>query len=142
MVAAPDQDLVEGLRAALTDQPDVVAAYLFGSHARGVARPASDVDVAVLFDRPPAPDRRLSLLADLATAACGRRPDLVVLNDAPAALAYRVLRDGVLLVASDDVRRIRHHVHTLDRYFDMAPARRTLAAGTRHRIQEGRFGRP
>ena len=32
----------------------VVAAYLFGSVARGVDRPDSDIDVAVLFDESPA----------------------------------------------------------------------------------------
>lgn len=30
--------------------PDVILAYLFGSHARGQAGPLSDIDVAVLVD--------------------------------------------------------------------------------------------
>ena len=41
-------------------QPDVVAAYLFGSQARGDAGPLSDVDSAVWLDDDPEPDRCLS----------------------------------------------------------------------------------
>jgi len=37
------------LREYLASQPDVVAAYVFGSVAQGRARPQSDVDIAVLL---------------------------------------------------------------------------------------------
>jgi len=65
----------------------------------------------------------------------------VILNDAPAALAYRVLRDGTVLVSHDDRARVEHRVRTIDRYLDMAPARRLLVVGTHNRLCEGRFGR-
>jgi predicted nucleotidyltransferase len=38
-----------------TARRDVVAAYLFGSAARGEDTPRSDVDIAVLFEPPPSP---------------------------------------------------------------------------------------
>jgi predicted nucleotidyltransferase len=64
--------------------PGIVAVYLFGSTARGLAGPESDVDVAVLFDRTP-PLRltgpRFDLEGDL-ERALGGPVDLVVLNDA------------------------------------------------------------
>ena len=68
--------------------------------------------------------------------------DVVLLNQAPVALGYRVLRDGHLLLSRDDRARVRFYVRTVDRYPDMAPMRRTLKAGMRHRMAEGRFGRP
>jgi predicted nucleotidyltransferase len=40
--------LVDALREVLRDRQDVHLALLFGSQARGKARPDSDVDVAVL----------------------------------------------------------------------------------------------
>ena len=53
-----------------------------------------------------------------------------------------VLRDGVLLLSRDDRARVRYVVRTVDGYCDMAPMRRMYAEGTRHRLAEGRFGRP
>ncbi len=66
----------------------------------------------------------------------------MILNDAPVALAYRVLRDGVLLVCRDEPARVEHRVRTVDRYPDTAPLRRVLDEGLRRRVMEGRFGRP
>lgn len=130
------------LAAELTDrleaEPDVVVAYLFGSRARGTPRSGSDRDVAVLLaDDVDVGRRRVEL-----TAALGPGVDVVVLNDAPVALGYRVLRDGVLLVNRDDRARTRHWVSTVDRYLDSEPLRRVLAEGLRKRLEEGRFGRP
>lgn len=47
------------------------------------------------------------------------RADVLVLNDAPVALAYRVLRDGRRLIVNDEVARVAHWVRTVDRYLDM-----------------------
>jgi predicted nucleotidyltransferase len=125
------------LTEALAAEPGVVVAYLFGSRARGTSHSQSDIDVAVLFaDSVDAHERELDLRATL-----GDNVDLVVLNDAPVSLAYRVLRDGVLLVSHDDAARIEHWVRTVDRYIDMAPMRRAFDEGLRHRLAEGRFGR-
>jgi predicted nucleotidyltransferase len=126
------------LAARLAAEPDVLVAYLFGSRARGTARPGSDVDVAVLLaEDADAHGRQLELMATL-----GQGVDVVVLNQAPVALAYRVLRDGVLLVRRDERARVEHWARTVDRYLDSAPLRRALERGLRHRLEEGRFGRP
>ncbi len=57
------------LTAFFATQPDVVAAYLFGSQAQGRATPRSDVDIAVLLTRMPdllagEPDRQRRSSAD------------------------------------------------------------------------------
>ncbi len=135
-------ELERALTAVLERYPDVKLAYLFGSRARGTARTLSDVDVAILLEEDG--DRHavvLELAAELSGAAGGRHVDVVVLNTAPVALAYRVIRDGRLLLSRDERARVEHWARTVDRYIDMAPFRRTLAEGTRHRIDEGRFGR-
>ncbi len=82
------------------------------------------------------------MLPLVAEVVGSERADVVVLNDAPGALAYRALRDGRRLVVSDEVARVRHWIRTVDRYLDMAPMRRTRENGLRHRLQERRFGRP
>lgn len=138
-----EPEVAARIRARLEAEPDVLVAYLFGSEARGTAGRRSDVDVAVLLREDADVARRhLELIAAAGEAIGGRDADVVVLNEAPAALGYRVLRDGHLLLSRDERARVAHWVRTIDRYLDMAPMRRTLAEGLRHRLAEGRFGRP
>ena len=65
----------------------------------------------------------------------------MLLDTAPPALAYRVLRDGVAVVVRDEAVRVRHHAETLDRYFDTEPLRRELDVGLRRRLEDGSYGR-
>lgn len=147
----PDE-LAARLRERLMGETDVAVAYLFGSRAHGDSGPLSDVDVAVLLLGGEAPGRReLELRAVIegviATETVGStgggppRVDLVILNDAPVSVAYRVLAQGTLLLSRDERARVAHWVDTVDRYLDMAPLRATLAEGLGHRLEEGRFGR-
>ncbi len=121
------------VRETAEADPTVVAAWLFGSVARGTAGPASDVDVAVLRDAV-APARTLDDLPlgleDVLGRRLGRPVQVVELASAPDDLVHRVLRDGVLLVDRDPARRVRFEVRSRARYFDMAPIwRRYRAAG-------------
>lgn len=79
-------------------QPDVVAAYLFGSQARGDPGPLSDVDLAVWLDDNPEPGtrlrRQLALSAQAASLLGTDEVELVVLNGAPPLLAQRVMTES------------------------------------------------
>jgi predicted nucleotidyltransferase len=104
--------------------------YLFGSAARGTARPDSDVDVGVLFAQTPAPTldaQPYGLAADL-ESHLGRPVDVVVLNSASADLRIRVLRDGHLIVDRDKSRRIAFEVRTRNEFFDLEPILRRYRA--------------
>lgn len=136
-------DELDRIRDVVSGEPDVLVAYVFGSVARDTANALSDVDVAVLTS--PGSDvskRHPELVATVADVTGLERADVLMLDEAPIALAYRVLRDGRLLFSRDDPARIAHWMRTVDRYIDMAPFRRTLEEGLSHRLAEGRFGRP
>jgi uncharacterized protein len=102
---------------------EIVAAYLFGSVARGTAGARSDLDVAVLYEAaPPATLAGLPLDLERRLERLERRPaQIVVLNTAPAGLVHRVLRDGVLLLDRDPSARIRFEVRARNEFFDLQP---------------------
>jgi uncharacterized protein len=118
--------LTDQLRAALARDDRVLAAYLFGSHARGTAGPHSDIDVAVLVDpglprRLGGPLTQIQTALELALGPFAARVDLIDLATAPADLVHRVLRDGELLVEHDRRARIEFEVRRRAEYIDLKP---------------------
>ncbi len=68
---------------------------LFGSWARGEARPGSDVDVAIKRRGPLSPGILAELRQRQEESSIPQRVDLVDLDDAPEALRAAVEREGV-----------------------------------------------
>ncbi len=85
-------ELIETLRGVLENRRDVHLALLFGSTARGCARPNSDVDVAV-----EAPEVDLGTLAADLSQAVGLEVDVVDLRDTGYPLVKALLRDHHLI---------------------------------------------
>lgn len=85
--------LITRLASELAGESDVVAAYLFGSTARGQAQGVgSDVDIGVLFtDTPPTVERlfRRVEIARLLEAALEVAVDVVDLRAAPPTSTIR-----------------------------------------------------
>lgn len=115
------------LSACLLGCEQVVAAYLFGSHARGEAGPLSDVDIALLLDDDlsdeAAFDLRLTLIGGLSEVLGTNAVDVLILNGAPVALSYRVFRDGIPLLIRDPQRTTLFRARVVDRYLDFEPIR-------------------
>lgn len=118
------EDVERRVAEFFAGEPSTVAAvYLFGSVARDAQRPDSDIDIAVLFDTPPAAELnspRFALEGELERVV-GVPVDLVILNDAPADLRIRVLREGRLLIDRHRSARIAFEVRTRNEAFDLEP---------------------
>jgi predicted nucleotidyltransferase len=127
----------------LATQPDVVAAYLFGSLAEERAMPHSDVDIAILLtdgsDSMAVGDRQLQLMGELERFA-GREVDVVILNTAPPILQNQVLRHGRLLYERDRRARVDFEVRAGQIYADFQPARNFFKTALFRETQEGRLG--
>jgi hypothetical protein len=112
------------LRAFFAENGDaLVAAYLFGSVARGTSHAGSDVDVAILFAQdPPRTYAALPLrLEGRLTERLGRETEVVVLNRAPVDLVHRVVRDGILVLDRDRAARLAFEVNARREYLDFLP---------------------
>ena len=100
-------EVVAALRAA-----GASFALVFGSRARGDARPDSDLDVAAWWDGP-AP---ASWEVDLPPGV-----DLIVLDRVPLELAGRVALEGVVLYDDDPPARVRWTATTRKIWLDERP---------------------
>lgn len=122
--------VIEDLRVALEADSRIAYALLFGSSVKGTTHFRSDVDVAIgVIDR-----RRLDLMeiGDLKSrleAAAGRSVDLVILDEAPPGLAYRVFRDGRLIFARDEPSLAARRARAILEYIDFRPLEELCARG-------------
>jgi predicted nucleotidyltransferase len=118
------EDVEAALRSITQAEPDVLAAYLFGSTARGNAGPLSDIDVAVLLgDAARREDVRGRLTDALSRRLRFSRVDVIDLERAPVPLRYQVLRDGRRILCRDRGRVQRLTAATVLEYLDFKPLR-------------------
>ena len=88
------------IKGVLEKHAEVKLAYVFGSWAEGRATDKSDVDVAIYVGDRLSWRDYVALKNELEDAV-GRPVDLVVLDDAPPALAYQAIARGTLIMAID-----------------------------------------
>ena len=135
-------ELKRDIERILGADPRVGFVLIFGSAARGQDGVRSDLDIAV----GPAPgveaatlDLRLDWMA--AVSGLADSVDVVVATDAPPELAYRIARDGVVVLARDPRAVTRFRADAFRRHPDwqrfMAPHRRAML----RRLEEGTYGR-
>lgn len=133
------RELVEGI-------PGIAVLLIFGSRARGEARPGSDLDVALL----PAVEAGVEMQSlfrhrlqknvavALAELASGGRVDVVFLDEAPDTLRQRVMEQGRMVLCRDPEAWHALRVATMKEYGDREWARRIYRQALRRRLMEGR----
>lgn len=131
--------LAAAIARAAESLPELQAAFLFGSYASGRVHAESDVDIAVLLDadadaaRGDSRARLRRVLEAFAAHIAADRLDIVILNDAPPALAFQVLKHGKLALERDRTALHRFRVATYTRHADFVPVERFFRELTRRR---------
>lgn len=115
MKPTPRKPISAARDALLAEIPDVMAIYVFGSHARGDARPDSDLDLAVLLPPDQAEFDKLEV-ASRVSAAAHRDVDLIDLRRASDVLRREVLAEGDLVYQADPDWVLEWEAQALTRY--------------------------
>ena len=122
--------MLDDLRRALENERDIAYALLFGSGGRGSLRPDSDVDIAIEC-RPSTPrdSSTLGRLAARLESAAERKVDLVLLDEAPCPLAYRIFPDGRIIVERDHAALTERKARATLQYLDFKPVEERCSDG-------------
>ena len=135
--------MVQKIDSYFGEENNVLAAYLFGSFARGRQHAMSDVDIAVLLDeRKGRIDRKI--LLDRLHQNLGRllRLDihLLILNDASYTAGIEALFRGRCVHVKDEEASAHFKMLTLSQYADFAPVRERLHGKLRQRLGVNQHG--
>jgi len=126
------------IREVLQGDDRIAFALIFGSAARGELTPFSDIDVAVGLRAGVSFDASdIGALISRLDAVAGRDVDLVILNEAPPGLAYRVFRDGRLIVEADRAARVARQARAIVEYLDFKPFEERFARAVLRKAARG-----
>ena len=100
MQTAAINPIDEQLREVLSGFPQIKLAILFGSVASGTAKVHSDLDLAVIAEKPLQAVEKIQIIEALAMAT-GRPIDLVDVYAAPEPILGQVLKHGRRILGSD-----------------------------------------
>jgi predicted nucleotidyltransferase len=124
------QATIEAARRVLEADARIAYALVFGSAAREDGRPARDLDLAVGLTG----GTRLSVrdLGDLLSRlekAAGKPVDLVLMQEAPPGLAYRVFAGGRVILERDRAALVERKAQAIIDYLDFKPIEELCAGG-------------
>lgn len=140
------EDHFEQLREVFSGRPEVVAVYLFGSHARAEAGPLSDVDIGVLVDESnlagkSLSDYRLDYIGIVMEVFQSDDIDAqVVSSESAYAFAYNVISEGKLILSNNESERIDREVRIINNYLDFLPFEKLYDEFMYKKIKEGTYG--
>jgi len=103
----------------INDKYSIDLAYLFGSVARNQYNKESDIDIAIKFKNKYSKMDEIFIrgeIIDIGKAYFKRNVDIVSLDNAPIALKYEIIKDGILLI--DCYERVSIESLIIRVYFD------------------------
>lgn len=130
--------LEENIRVYFRDKKEVIAIYLFGSHAKGKARPLSDIDVGILLDKNDRnflKQRRKDYTIELGRAL---RKDIhpMILNLAGEELLKQIFSKGKCILINDARKLALYRMVMFARIADFAYYRSQMQSGFIRKVME------
>ena len=100
---------------------DVIAIYLFGSHAKGTQTIKSDIDICVITEQ----DIPIDVEAEIGSTYSDEI-DLVIFKNLPLPIKFRVFHEGKELFVRHERKLARIKFATIKEYLDYEPVLRKL----------------
>jgi len=91
---------VDRILAKASDDPEIVAVFLFGSRARGESTPASDADVCLMLQ--PGKHAASNLSSKRLSYLKESDADIHIFSQLPLYIRHRVLKEGKVLLCRDE----------------------------------------
>ncbi len=98
----------------IKSHPNVIAIYLFGSHAKGEATPLSDIDIAVILENPTSESE-----ADIGSLS-SPEIDVVLFHRLPLHIKYEVFKYGKEIFVRDEEKLLEIKLKIMREYLDTA----------------------
>lgn len=117
-------DKFNEIKKIFAKEKDILLSYIFGSQLRGKTGPLSDYDFAVFLSRKPSFQFKYKLKNKLMNVLNTGQVDLVILDDAPVELKYKVVATGKIIFQKNSAAKVEFEADTLSRYFDYLPVLR------------------
>lgn len=132
---------IKKIRDYFAKQEDIMAVYLYGSFAKGKVHKESDIDIAVVFNKPVDSYLRLGQLysgfPDLGIPA---EPEIrqISLDNSPVFLMNVISKS--LIYTSEEIKRIRFEVAVMNLFRDTEHLRRLKYSYMDKRLNKGTYG--
>jgi len=127
------------IKEYLKGQEDILAAYLFGSFAKGKEKRRSDIDIAVLFSSDVKDvsfaDRQITIINDL-SQLLNKEIDIVALNNASSLLKFKVAQTGKCLYEKNIIESRRFRARSIIEYFDFLPIKNFIESNIIAKIKK------
>jgi predicted nucleotidyltransferase len=131
---------LDRLEKVFQKYPQIQAVYLFGSTASGKTHAESDLDLAILPEKPSLRSKKLAILADL-TREGFSDVDLVFLDTNDVVIKFESVRQNRLIYCSKDFEANAFFSLVVRQYFDFAPYLKIQREAYKRRVLHDGQGR-
>jgi len=117
-------DKFNDIKKIFAEEKNILLTYIFGSQLTGKIGPQSDYDFAVFLSQKTSFPFKYKLKNKLLSILDSKQVDLVILNDAPIELKYKIIATGKVIFQKSSAAKVEFEADTLSQYFDYLPVLR------------------
>lgn len=113
-----DVEIVSHIQKALKKEPRILAAYIFGSYAKGIHNKESDFDIAVVVENKKliTEEAVYELLKDVPLP---KDPDISIVDKTSSPIfLFQIIKSGTRIYAKDENSVIAFEAYVLKDYYD------------------------
>jgi len=115
-------EITSRIKEVAEHHPEIIAAYLYGSYAKGMEIKESDVDVALLISEQFTQNALYPFkIGGEIEKKLKRKVDVRILNGASPSFLNQVFKYGKLVYSRDEKKRVSFEVQALRAYLDIKP---------------------